>query len=60
MTIKVKVLVPFFDKHNGKKYKKGDILEVSPERYKEILQKGKLIEECVEEKKTSSKKEVKQ
>jgi hypothetical protein len=59
MTIKVKVLVPFFDKHNGKKYVKGDIIEVSPGRYNEILQKGKLVEECVEEKRPLPKKEVK-
>lgn len=56
MTIKVKVLSPFFDKHNGKKYKKGDTLEVSPERFNEILTKGKLIE-AVEE--TPSKKNAK-
>lgn len=44
MTIKVKVLAPFFDKHNGKKYEKGDTIEVSPERFNEILTKGKLVE----------------
>lgn len=44
MTIKAKVLTPFFDKHNGKKYAKGDIIEVSPERLNEILTKGKLVE----------------
>lgn len=44
MTIKAKVLIPFFDKYNGKKYKKGDTLEVSPKRFDEILTKGKLIE----------------
>lgn len=44
MAIKVKVLSPFFDKYTGKKYEKGDTIAVSPERFKEILTKGKLIE----------------
>lgn len=44
MTFKAKVLSPFWDKHNGEKHEKGDTIEVSPERFKEILTKGKLVE----------------
>lgn len=42
--IKAKVLIPFFDKYTGKKYQKGDPIEVTEKRFKEILEKGKLIE----------------
>lgn len=44
MTIKAKVLIPFNDKYTGKKYAKGDIIEVTPVRFNEILKKDKLIE----------------
>lgn len=51
--IKAKVLIPFNDKYTGKKHAKGDIIEVTPARFNEILQKGKYIEAYVEEKATS-------
>lgn len=56
--IKAEVLIDFNDKHTGKKHKKGDIIEVTPERFNEIQQKGKFIEAYVEEK-TASKSESK-
>lgn len=51
--IKAKVLIDFNDKYTGKKHKKGDIIEVPPERFNEIQQKGRFIEAYVEEKATS-------
>lgn len=47
--MKVKVLVRFKDKHTKKIHKVNDVLEVTDERYKEILTKGKLVEEISEE-----------
>lgn len=54
--MKAKVLIPFTDKYNGKKYKKGDIIDVTADRFNEITQKGKLVaayEEPATEKKTN-------
>lgn len=42
--MKVKVLIPFRDKHTGKTYKRGDVIEITPERYGEIIVKGKYVE----------------
>lgn len=47
--MKVKVLKKFIDKHNGEIHKEGDLLTVSKERFEEILQVGKLVEEITEE-----------
>ena len=48
--MKVKVLAKFRDKHNLKKvYKVGEVIEVSEERYEEILLKGKLVEPIEED-----------
>ena len=44
-TFDVKVLSGFTDKHTGKKYHKGDVIKgITETRFKEILQKGKLVE----------------
>lgn len=57
-TLKVKVLKPFFDKYTGKKHKTGDVIKgITLKRFNEILTKGKLVEEVVEEKKETIKKE---
>lgn len=34
--MKVKVLIPFTDKHTGKTYPKGAMIEVTAERFAEI------------------------
>lgn len=34
--MKVKVLIPFTDKHSGKTYKKGDVIDVTEQRFAEI------------------------
>lgn len=47
--MKVKVLIPFRDKHTGKTYKKGEIIEVSAERANEIIAKGKYIQFVADE-----------
>lgn len=43
--MKVKVLEKFRDKHTGKIYKAGEILNIKKERFEEILTKGKFVEE---------------
>ena len=43
--MKAKVLKEFIDKHNGKTHKAGSIITISKERYAEILEVGKLVEE---------------
>ena len=48
--MKIKVLIPFTDKHTGKKHKKGDIFDVSATRFNEITKKGKLVEPIDDEK----------
>lgn len=55
--MKAKVLKDFNDKYTGRRYKAGEIINVSKERFEEILTVGNLIEaaeEVVEEKTTSS------
>lgn len=42
--MRAKVLIPFTDKHTGKKHKKGDVLDISAARFNEILKKGSLVE----------------
>lgn len=54
--MKVKVLIPFTDKHTGKKHYKGETFDASASRINEILAKGKYIK-LVEEKPTSNVKE---
>ena len=49
MKVKVKVLIPFRDKHTKKTYKKGEIIEVTAERFNEITAKGKYIQLVADE-----------
>lgn len=42
--MKAKVLIPFNDKYTGEKHKKGDIIEVTAERFNEITKKDRLVE----------------
>ena len=42
--MKAKVLIPFTDKVTGKKYAKGAVIDVTADRFNEILKKGALIE----------------
>lgn len=53
--MKAKVLKPFKDKYNGKVYKEGRVINVTKERFDEILTVDKLVEEVVEAKKTTKK-----
>lgn len=43
--MKVKVLESFRDKHTGKNYKVGEVINVTKKRFNEILTVGKLVEE---------------
>ena len=42
--MKVKVIIPFRDKETKKKYKKGDIIDVTAKRYNEIVTKARFVE----------------
>jgi hypothetical protein len=53
--MKAKVLKPFKDKNNGKVYKEGQVINVTKERFDEILTVDKLVEEVDEAKKTTKK-----
>ncbi len=46
--MKAKVIHEFIDKHTTEIHKVNDILEISEERFEEILQVGKLIEKVAE------------
>jgi len=51
--MKVKVVIAFTDKHTGKKYKAGEVIDVTAKRFNEITAKGKFIqpvEEAAEKK----------
>lgn len=50
--MRAKVLSKFKDKHNGKVYKAGEVINISKERYEEILTVGNLVEEIKPKKKT--------
>lgn len=52
--MKVKVLMPFCDKHTGKKYKKDDIIDVTVTRFNEITAKGRYVEPIEETKQTKA------
>lgn len=47
--MKVKVLKKFKDKHNGKIYEAGDVINVTKKRFAEILAVAPLVEEMTEE-----------
>lgn len=48
--MKAKVLVKFKDKYDLKKvYKVGDVIEVTEERFEEILQVGPFVEAVIEQ-----------
>ena len=55
--VKVIVLINFNDKNTGKAYKKGDVIELAPERFNEIIKKGNYVELYVE--KPTAKGEIK-
>ena len=42
--MKVKVTHKFKDKHTGKLHTKGDVLEISDERYAEIMSAGNFVQ----------------
>lgn len=48
--MKAKVLIPFKDKETKKDRKKGDIIDVTPKRFNEIIAKGRFIEAVEDEK----------
>lgn len=54
--MKVKVLHTFRDKHTNEIHKKDKEMEISQERFEEILTVGELVEEIKEEVKETSKK----
>lgn len=56
--MKVKVLKGFKDKHTGELHKAGATIEVSQERFEEILTVDKLVEEVAEPKKTARRKKA--
>lgn len=43
--MKVKVLHKFTDKYTGKQYHRGDVLDITEERYHEIMSVGSLVYE---------------
>lgn len=47
--MKAKVKIGFRDKHTGKRYAKERIIDVSEERFREILEKGDLVEAIKDE-----------
>ena len=48
--MKVKVIESFHDIHGGVLHRRDDVLEVSEDRYNEILKSGKYVEPIVEQK----------
>lgn len=48
--MKVKVIQGFRDRYTNERYLPGKILDMKEERIKEVLEKGKLVEEIKEEK----------
>ncbi len=47
--MKVKVLEKFRDKHTKEIHRRDDVMEITEERYEEILKVGKLVEQVPEE-----------
>lgn len=48
--MKVKVRIQFYDTVNKKVQKVGDIIDVTPSRFNEILKKGRFVEAVEDEK----------
>lgn len=42
--MKAKVLIPYTDKETGQKRKKGDVINITANRFNEITAKGRYIE----------------
>lgn len=42
--MKVKVIDSFHDIHGGTLHRRGEVMEVTEERYRQILQSGKYVE----------------
>jgi hypothetical protein len=55
--MRVKVLTKFKDKHTGEIHEAGKVMTVSKERFAEILETDKLVEEVKEAKEKKEKKE---
>lgn len=55
MKIKATVKMPFCDKFTGRNYKAGEVIELTPKRFNEILTKGKLVELAENESPTTAK-----
>lgn len=53
--MKAKVLVKFIDKHTGETHKVGDVLNITEERFKEILKVGLLVKKIETPKKATKK-----
>ena len=50
--MKAKVIQDFRDKHSGKLHKAGEILDITEERYAEILETAPLVKKAREPKKS--------
>lgn len=46
--MKAKVMIPFRDKVSKKAYKKGDIIDVTENRFNEITKQGRFIQAVAE------------
>jgi hypothetical protein len=42
--MKAKILIPYIDKETGQKRKKGDVINITANRFNEISAKGRYIE----------------
>ena len=47
--MKVKVKTKFRDKYTGARYKRGDVLEITEERYEEIMSVGNLVQKIAQD-----------
>ena len=55
--VKVKALISFTDKNTGKTHNAGEVIELAPERFNELIKKGNYVELYVE--KPTAKGEIK-
>ena len=56
--MKVKVLIPFRDKHTSTVYQAGDVVEMTATRYNEIVKKAKFVEPVDDEPATAKEKKT--